>query len=368
MMRDRRGGHSRWVASLALCIASGLLCLLALEVAVRLVLPPVWHGPWANLALLQLNTNPVHSPHIRHDSVLGYEPIPGSSGLLIGRRIDFTPDGTRLHKSAAPQTGAPRVLVVGDSVTEGWEATNDETWPAFLEHDLEWPVLNAGVRGYGLDQIVLRAEKLAPLVDPSVIIVSFISDDVDRTTLAVRHRTPKPYFVASGQGLELRGVPVPQGPYREPGDSLRGVLGYSWLLDFVFRRLDLYDLWIGGDVRTRENADVIACRLMDRLAALARHQKVKILVVGLPSDPSIGDEAKRQAAVTKALACATRAGLATLDTAPGFAAAVPEHEFRALFFDYHFKAQGNRLAAGLIAPALRDLVSQGTEGPARPER
>ena len=69
-------------------------------------------------------------------------------------------------------------------------------------------VLNAGVRGYGLDQIVLRAERIVPEIKPSTVVLAFIADDILRTALAVRDAKGKPYFVPEGEGLALRGGPV----------------------------------------------------------------------------------------------------------------------------------------------------------------
>lgn len=47
-------------------------------------------------------------------------------------------------------------------MTGGTAVGNDETWPADLERLTGRRVLYAGVRGYGLDQIVVRAERMVP--------------------------------------------------------------------------------------------------------------------------------------------------------------------------------------------------------------
>ena len=98
---------------------------------------------------------------------------------------------------------------------EGWAVGDDETWPAHLERDTGWRVLNAGVRGYGLDQMVLRAERLAPRFKPRVIVLAFIPDDIYRVGLSIRQAYHKPYFVPAGETIELRGVPVPRTPVSE---------------------------------------------------------------------------------------------------------------------------------------------------------
>lgn len=122
-------------------------------------------------------------------------------------------------------------------MTEGTAVGNDETWPADLERLTGRRVLNAGVRGYGLDQIVLRAERMVPELKPSTVILAFIADDISRTALSVRDGKGKPYFVPDGEGLELRNVPV-QGADRSPlMRTARQVLGYSHLFDWIVNRL-----------------------------------------------------------------------------------------------------------------------------------
>ena len=56
--------------------------------------------------------------------------------------------------------GVALLLATGDSFTYGAEAADADTWPARLQGLLHLRVANGGVPGYGLDQIVLRSERL----------------------------------------------------------------------------------------------------------------------------------------------------------------------------------------------------------------
>jgi hypothetical protein len=219
-------------------------------------------------------------------------------------------------------------------------------------------VLNAGVRGYGLDQIVLRAERLAPIVKPGAIVLAFIEDDINRAGLSVRQGVHKPYFLTTGDGVSLRNVPVPTAPVQDPLDPLRHVLGYSYLLDYVMRQVDAIDFWHGDARHTGVDVDLLACRLMQRFAALAKRQDVHAIVVALRNDLAEVDEreaARLRRRVSAVLDCARLAGLGVIDTHDGFAAAGVDRAAVSFYVDRHFSARGNALVAGLIAAVLREL-------------
>ena len=57
-----------------------------------------------------------------------------------------------------------------------------DTWPVALQSILGQPV-NAGVNGYGIDQIALRARK-GHTVHPGVIVVALIHDDLRRAEMS----------------------------------------------------------------------------------------------------------------------------------------------------------------------------------------
>ena len=119
------------------------------------------------------------------------------------------------------------ILALGDSYTYGEEVNNGETWPSILQALTGRKVLNAGVAGYGFDQIVLRAGLLAPTVHPVG----------DRGLLHRRrsaaHReasrlwsADKPWFEIDNGELVLRGVPVP--PRTDPrAHARRAAVGAS---------------------------------------------------------------------------------------------------------------------------------------------
>jgi hypothetical protein len=217
-------------------------------------------------------------------------------------------------------------------------------------------VLNGGVSGYGFDQTVLRAEQLAPQYKPSAIVISFIADDIRRTEMRRLWSADKPWFDLDKDQLTLRGVPVP--PRTDPRNTLsfwQRTLGYSFLFDFILRRLDLLYDWFGDHIRVHPagTGERLACRLTDRLAALQRTSGARVVVVA-EYDPVVWDDpafAAEQRRMTKGLLdCAAKNGLLTIDSFEPLAAAANPRQLYGL---WHMNEPGNRLIAGLVAEKLK---------------
>src|SRR5262245_27375193 len=118
--------------------------------------------------------------HFIHDGVLGHVPNPGFSTPGFSNSFHtIDADGLRSGGGTAP-SGDGLILAVGDSFTYGDEVRDEETWPARLQALTGRRVLNGGVTGYGLDQTVLRLERLAEAYAPSLVILGFIADDIRR--------------------------------------------------------------------------------------------------------------------------------------------------------------------------------------------
>jgi hypothetical protein len=311
------------------------------------------------------------------DERLGYVPRPGytAQGITIEagglrRTGDAATGGTTGER--APAAGPP-ILAVGDSFTFGDEVSDAETWPAQLQQITGRRVLNGGVSGYGFDQIVLRAEQLAageqlaqrdnvaprdgtaPRDKPSDIVVAFIADDIRRTEMRRLWSADKPWFVIVDGKLELRGVPVP--PRADPKSTLsfwQRTLGYSYLFDFILRRLDLLHDWFGDHVRVHAPGvgALLACQLTARLAELQKQSGARVVVLA-EYDPVVFDDpafaAEQRRLTGGLLACAKKNGLATIDS---FEALTAMPQPRQLYGLWHMTSAGNRLIAELVAKAL----------------
>ena len=187
------------------------------------------------------------------------------------------------------------------------------------------------------------------------MVLAFIASDIDRTGRAAQNLRNKPYFVAMGDGVELRNVPVPTMPVAGPDTPVRRVLGHSYLLHMIMGRLGAHEFWRGDTVHTGEDSDLISCRLMARFARLVQRERVEALVVAFPRYEDWAwpkDGATQHRRVAAVLDCARTAGLRTLNTYAAFEKEGVAQDLESFFVYWHFTDRANALAARLIAPAL----------------
>ena len=352
-MNKLRAQRPEWIRRVVLVLCAVLMALVSLEFAVRastwgyLFVYPNFVLTARTVLAERDGGRYVHDPELGH--------VPRAGYAAAGTTIEA--DG--LRRTGEQVAGAPTlgsILAVGDSFTYGDEVNDGQTWPAQLQLLTGRRVLNAGVSGYGFDQIVLRAEQLAAKVKPSVIVVSFIADDIRRTEMRRLWSADKPYFVIEDGKLLLRGVPVP--PRADPGSTMsfwQWTLGYSHLFDFILRRLDLLHDWYGDHKRVQApgTGEHLSCLLTERLAKLQKTSGAKVIVLA-EYDPVVWDDpafAAEQRRMTRGLLdCAARNGLLTIDSFDALAATGAP---RKLYVTWHMNEPGNRLIAGLVAEKLR---------------
>ena len=335
---------------LALLAASIVATLVVLELGCRVALGRYYLRHWPNLVLdLREGTARYARQVMSHDPELGFTPRPGHV------RPDGThdADGMRSTPRLDGVADRPLLLATGDSFTYGEEVDDAETWPSQLQALLSVRVVNGGVASYGLDQIVLRTERLARALRPAAVVVSFISDDLRRNELSRFVGFDKPYLVQAGDALVPAGQPVPPPlPTRQSLSFWDHAFGWSALLGTTLQRIGWPEDWPYDSVRVlpRGAGERMACPLMRRLSALS----VPTLVVAQYDeeawDARLAAEQRRLAAVV--LRCAEQAGLATLDTFNLLDARRTQGLFLA---EGHLTAKGNALIAMAIALGLRQF-------------
>lgn len=221
---------------------------------------------------------------VEFDRWLGWVPKPGRYGCHI-----ITPERFRNNQPPNLSPTGKKALACGDSFTYGCGVPDDETWPYYLAAATGWRVTNAGVSGYGLDQIVLRLEKVIPDIQPDLVIIGVIADDVARCELSKRNRY-KPYFaIVDGQPV-LRHQPVPS-PIEPPG--WQRWYERSLIIRHLIGVFNQGVREVPNNIREHDQGMTIARYLCSRAAEIARRDNAELLMLIQPASAFPGaDEAQ----------------------------------------------------------------------------
>ena len=111
--------------------------------------------------------------------------IPNSSGTVLGRPVSVNASGFRGKLKAEAKTpGSLRLGAFGDSHTFGWGADDNSSYPAALEKLLNqtgngrYEVLNFGVGGHDLRQVIYHARQYAFRYHLDVMLLTFHQGDL----------------------------------------------------------------------------------------------------------------------------------------------------------------------------------------------
>lgn len=152
------------------------------------------------------------------DPHLGWKNARGVGGIFRGKdfsaRIRINELGLRggAIQSKKPAAQAFRILLLGDSVTAGFEVEENETFAVRLEKSLNrcghegtrFEVINAGVRGYGTDQSLIYYEREGRKLGAALAIYTLVHNDLFENTKSsgLGGHYPKPrFFVKDGTAI-----------------------------------------------------------------------------------------------------------------------------------------------------------------------
>ena len=282
------------VQGIILAAISVCLTTLGLELTLR-----IHHGKV--LQFESLTAEPLNRvERMAYHPRLGWIPRPGRFGSGWTANVDAS--GLRSNGRSISTTSRP-ILAVGDSFTFGDEVEDSETWAAHLEEVLNKRVLNAGVGAYGIDQAVLRAELLLDEYHPDVVILSFISDNINRTEFSYYPygRGWKPYFEFANGSLSLRNVPVPQKLAHRRFQTLRRALGYSFLANAILGRT-AHRWWqnLPTIERIHYDGENVSVDLLTRLDGLTKNRGGQFIAIALATNGRIGGNARLPNTVKRA--------------------------------------------------------------------
>ena len=215
------GVHAN-LTKLVLLLVSSMLTLGVAELALR----------------IGVGANPSEAGHHKllceHDPVLGWRKIAGANRRYITPEYDIheriNSKGLRGPElDYAKPSGVYRILVLGDSFTEGYTVVEDEIFTEVLRRDLEtrWgagavEVVNGGTGGYSTDQELLFFRGEGRRYAPDLVILAFVENDVWYNAQPAYPRAPKPLFALRGGELVVSNLPVPElatAPDRSPAET-----------------------------------------------------------------------------------------------------------------------------------------------------
>ncbi|MBI3550586.1 MAG: hypothetical protein HY078_16230 [Elusimicrobia bacterium] len=315
----------------------------------------------------------------KFDSELGWSHRANETGVFQSERLGFRNEialdafGLRDNGNGFAGPFDKTVLIVGDSVTAGFEVKSSETFASVLERRLRaagkrWRVLNAGVRGYGTDQALLTARRLVPAVKPDLVVYMFAWNDLtDNVTIKNFYRVySKPAFALDASGaltpFNLPASPLPKGRYDfvyvdKSVERIQGDFDTSGTIEWVRGHLRSYELVEQLYYRyvvkppTLPDTGRIPTDYPPRLfRALLREMKKecpKLLVASF-----VSNKAAARDKLEIARGAALELGLPFADLRSYF---VPEAEEFIIPEDGHWNARGHAAAAAALFDRLQRL-------------
>lgn len=153
--------------------------------------------------------------------------------------------GLRGPEPASPKPSALlRILVLGDSVAYGWGVAEEETFARILERrlrerlDRPVEVVVGALPGYNTRDQAALLERLAPRLEPDVVLVAAFANDIDRFGL----------HVDADGFLFADPLPVP--------GRMRAILWrsrlYRWISSRWLGHLRRSGAWVPGEGKNRE--------------------------------------------------------------------------------------------------------------------
>ena len=258
----------------------------------------------------------------QHDNFLGWRLKPNLDlTLWDNKRFQTNADSIRGSRDysteAAP--GITRIAMIGDSFTMGEEVGESETFSYQLQQALpQTEVINFGVGGYGIDQILLHMEQHVVPYKPDVVVLGFVRDDMRRSMWSFRHHS-KPILKLEDD-LVIKNVPVPDS------DAILARQKYrlrSWdIFNVIWDEIRWRQGWFEAEMV--ELGEAIINRMLERVEAMG----AQAVLVYLPHSEdlaltyeefhSVEEQFFERLCTEKQLRCLNLRGKFQLETSLGF--------------------------------------------------
>jgi hypothetical protein len=383
---------------------TGILCLLCVEIGVRVIATPDPLGAriggtillpydWPSLAaanreMLARSQQP--EAFYVPDTALGWAVGPGRrsrDGLYLSSTegLRSAIQGQRLADTPPDN----RIALYGDSFAFSEEVPYADSLAPKLDAELkaDGRVLNFGVPGFGVDQAVLRFRQTVREWSPRVAILTFIDDDLYRVAnvyafLKVDWGLPvsKPRFVLADDQLRLLNVPTLSGEDLFGRASIfdlplldrdiefqaarwrRHPLHASWLLRLLN---GLFPTWPPPSELLSDKAiAAVSTRIIEEFVREAVAAGVAPVVAYFPTSGDYSPDGRRELK-RRVLANLANGGVTVTDLTDCIADRVPPGD--RFVAGGHYTGAGNAGVAACLAPLIRAAgLPAAASGPAGP--
>lgn len=279
----------------------------------------------------------------------------------------------------APPPGVRRVLIYGDSFTEGVGVSDGKRFSDLIEELVpDTEVLNFGVRATGTDQQLLYFRDRPADLEYDLVVIGLYTGDVHRNhskygvlTSATGAHYEKPYFRQHDGELVLHNVPVPRAPadYDQLDKSERELVyyrGVKYRLRVAVRR---WAPWAKTALQrlTRyqpapylKSADspswVLTRAIVDQWVA---ESSAPVVVLAIPPYQYMERTANAGPYRQRFAEMAATSHARVHDPLPDLVAAAREvgPELLRIPGDAHYSAEGHRVIAESLAPVIADVLA-----------
>jgi hypothetical protein len=304
---------------------------------------------------------------LRHPSlaVAEYHPLLGwrhREYLGPGHRFITGAFGMRMNSVGVRPPEPGGILVVGDSFALGSEVREHETFPAQLERLLVRHVMNAAVHGYGSEQMILNAEDLIPILQPSFLVIGMMDVAINRAGYEMTYGDHRPWFDVSSGELRHHNNPVPRRLR-----SRLGWLGHSYLAVWITDHIE--SSGAARHVSVENDPAVVTCALLRRLKVFTDAQSIPVIMAMLYAGTdrlAQTDKATEKVRPTTVAKCGAELGIEIVDLwEPMVAMARDDPDaYRGLYNHRgahqeiwgHLSVAGNAFVARQIAQRMRTMI------------
>ncbi len=145
------------------------------------------------------STGWISRPNLRNVSVFGGKILNTNAKGFRGQ-VDY---------SYGKDPQKTRILMLGDSFTFGENVSDNETYSHYLQQMFpNAEIINAGIHGYGYDQMLVLLKEEGIKYNPDIVILGFNEWDIERSGLKFRDYA-KPKFEIENGKLTVTNYPVP---------------------------------------------------------------------------------------------------------------------------------------------------------------